>query len=158
MPRDPRKVNRPELTPDTKYKSVLVTKFINKVMLNGKKSLSTKLVYGALEAAEQKLEKPALDILEQAIKNVAPVVQVKSRRIGGATYQVPTEVKGDRKLHYAISWVRDAARKRTGTSFDKALALELIDAYNNVGTAVKKREDTHKMAEANKAFAHFARY
>lgn len=158
MPRDPKKVNRPEILPDGKYKSVLVSKFINKVMLDGKKTVATNLVYGALEVAEGKVGKPALEVLEQAIKNVAPVVQVKSRRIGGATYQVPMEVKGDRKLHYAIMWIRDAARNRSGMSFDKALAAELVDAYNNIGTAVKKREDTHKMAEANKAFAHFARY
>lgn len=158
MPRDPKKVKRAAILPDGKYRSVLVSKFINKVMLDGKKTIATNLVYGALEAAEQKIGKPAMEILDQAIKNVAPVVQVKSRRIGGATYQVPTEVKGDRKLHYAITWIRDAARKRSGVSFDKALATELMDAYNNIGTAVKKREDTHKMAEANKAFAHFARY
>lgn len=158
MPRDPKKVKRAEILPDSKYKSVLVSKIINKVMLHGKKTIATNLVYGALETAEQKLGKPAMEILEQAIKNVAPVVQVKSRRIGGATYQVPTEVKGDRKLHYAIMWIRDAARKRSGLSFDKAFATEIMDAYNNVGTAVKRREDTHKMAEANKAFAHFARY
>lgn len=158
MPRDPKKVKRAQLAPDLKYKSILVTKIINKIMLDGKKTVATNLVYGALAQAEAKLNKPALEVLEQAIKNVAPVVQVKSRRIGGATYQVPMEVKGDRKLHYAISWVRDAARKRSGMSFDKALAAEIMDAYNNIGTAVKKREDTHKMAEANKAFAHFARY
>jgi small subunit ribosomal protein S7 len=158
MPRDPRKVNKPRIAPDIKYKSVLVSKLVNKIMLNGKKTVAVNLVYGALEEAEQKVGKPALEVLEQAIKNVAPVIQVKSRRIGGATYQVPMEVKGDRRLHYALTWVRDAARNRSGMPFDKALATELIDAFNNVGTAVKKREDTHKMAEANKAFAHFARY
>lgn len=158
MPRDPKKVNRAALAPDAKYRSVLVTKIINKVMLSGKKTIATSLVYDALAQAEEKTGKPAMEVLDTAIKNVSPTVQVKSRRIGGATYQVPTEVRGDRKLHYAITWVRDAARKRSGMPFDKALALELIDAYNNVGTAIKKREDTHKMAEANKAFAHFARY
>jgi small subunit ribosomal protein S7 len=158
MPRDPKKVNRPEILPDSKYQSVLVAKFINKIMLNGKKTVAANLIYDALKEAETKLNKPAMELLDQAIKNVAPVVQVRSRRIGGATYQVPTEVKGDRKLHYALSWIRDAARGRKGMSYDRALAAELIDAYNNIGTAVKKREDTHKMAEANKAFAHFARY
>lgn len=158
MPRDPRKVAKRKIDPDAKYKSILVTKVINKIMLNGKKSLATNLVYRSLEQIEKETGKPALDVLEQAIKNVSPMVQVKSRRIGGATYQVPMEVKGNRRLHYALTWVRDAARSRTGVSYDKALAQELIDCYNNVGTAIKKREDTHKMAEANKAFAHFARY
>ncbi len=158
MPRDPRKVEKRILLPDAKYGSVIVAKFINKVMLDGKKSLAQKLVYDAMEASEKKVGKPALEIFETAIKNVSPVVQVKSRRIGGATYQVPLEVKGDRRLHYAFMWMRDAARNRKGMSFDKALAAELADAYNNVGIAMKKKEDTHRMAEANKAFAHFARY
>lgn len=158
MPRDPRKVAKRKLEPDVKYKSILVSKIINKVMLDGKKTIATNLVYNALEGIEKQTGKPAMEVLEQAIKNVSPVLQVKSRRIGGATYQVPMEVKGNRRLHYAIVWVRDAARKRNGMSYDAALAQELMDAYNNVGTAIKKREDTHKMAEANKAFAHFARY
>lgn len=158
MPRDPRKVEKRILLPDAKYGSVVVAKFINKVMLDGKKSLAQNLVYGAMEEAEKKLGKPGLEIFETAIKNVAPVVQVKSRRIGGATYQVPMEVKGDRRLHYAFMWVRDAARNRKGMDFSKALGLELVDAYNNIGIAMKKKEDTHRMAEANKAFAHFARY
>jgi small subunit ribosomal protein S7 len=158
MPRDPRKVEKRKLLPDAKYNSVLVAKFINKIMLDGKKSLAQRLVYGAIEEAGKKTGKDGLEVFETAVKNVSPVVQVKSRRIGGATYQVPMEVKGDRRLHYAFGWIRDAARGRSGMSFDKALATEFVDAYNNVGTAIKKREDTHKMAEANKAFAHFARY
>jgi len=158
MPRDPRKVEKRILKPDATYHSVLVAKFINKVMLDGKKSLAQKLVYLAIEEAGNKTQKPGLEVFETAIKNISPVVQVKSRRIGGATYQVPMEVKGDRRLHYAFMWLRDAARNRKGMSFDKALATEMVDAFNNVGTAIKKREDTHKMAEANKAFAHFARY
>ncbi len=158
MPRDPRKVEKRVLLPDTKHNSVVVAKFINKVMLHGKKSLAQKLVYDAIDIAATKVGKPGIEVFDTAIKNIAPVVQVKSRRIGGATYQVPMEVKGDRRLHYAFMWLRDAARGRKGMSFDKALATELVDAYNNVGTAVKKREDTHRMAEANKAFAHFARY
>ena len=158
MPRDPRKVANRKLDPDMKYKSILVAKFINKIMLNGKKTKATNLLYEAMEKIEKDTGKPALDVLDQAIKNISPMVQVKSRRIGGATYQVPMEVKGERRLHYAIIWIRDAARARKGVSFDKAFAQELIDAYNNVGTAIKRREDTHKMAEANKAFAHFARY
>lgn len=158
MPRDPRKVEKRNLQPDAKYQSVMVAKFINKVMLDGKKSLAEKLVYGAIEEVAAKTQKSGLEVFETAIKNVSPMVQVKSRRIGGATYQVPTEVKGERRLHYAFMWMRDAARKRKGMSFDKALAIEIVDAYNNVGVAIKRREDTHKMAEANKAFAHFARY
>lgn len=158
MPRDPRKVEKRKLQPDAKYHSILVAKFINKVMLDGKKSLARNLVYAAIEEAGNKTQKNGLEIFETAVKNVSPVIQVKSRRIGGATYQVPTEVKGDRRLHYAFMWLRDAARKRTGVSFDKALAIEIVDAYNGVGTAIKKREDVHKMAEANKAFAHFARF
>jgi small subunit ribosomal protein S7 len=158
MPRDPRKVTKRILKPDAQYHSILVAKFINKVMVSGKKSLAQKLVYEAISEAGNKTQKPGLEVFETAIKNVSPVVQVKSRRIGGATYQVPMEVKGDRRLHYAFMWLRDAARGRKGMSFDKALATEIVDAYNNVGTAIKRREDTHKMAEANKAFAHFARY
>lgn len=158
MPRDPRKVEKRVLKPDTKYHSVMVAKFINKVMLNGKKSLARALVYAAIEEAGNKAGKNPLEVFETAVKNVSPVVQVKSRRIGGATYQVPIEVKGERRFHYAFMWLRDAARARKGLSFDKALAIEIVDAYNNVGTAIKRREDTHKMAEANKAFAHFARY
>lgn len=158
MPRDPRKVANRKLEPDMKYKSILVAKFINKIMLDGKKALATNLVYGALDQIEKEVGKPALEVFDQAVKNVSPVLQVKSRRIGGANYQVPMEVKGQRRLHYAFVWIREAARKRSGVSYDKALALELLDAYKNTGTAIKKREDTHKMAEANKAFAHFARY
>jgi small subunit ribosomal protein S7 len=158
MPRDRRKVERRKIEPDLKYKSILVSKVINKIMLDGKKTLATNLMYDAMDTIEKETKKPALEVLEQAIKTVSPVIQVRSRRIGGATYQVPIEVKGERRLHYALTWIRDAARARKGMSFDKALAQEIIDAYNNVGTAVKKREDTHKMAEANKAFAHFARY
>jgi small subunit ribosomal protein S7 len=143
---------------DPKYNSILVARFINKIMLSGKKTKAQQLVYQSLENVGESLKKDPIEVFETAIKNVSPLLQVKSRRIGGATYQIPLEVKGDRKIHYAFSWIRDAARARKGKSFDKCLAEEIIDAYNNVGTAVKKKEDTHKMAEANKAFAHFARY
>ena len=158
MPRDTRKVQKREIKPDLKYKRILVSKIINKIMLNGKKTTATNLIYGALEIIERETKKPAIEVLEQAVKNVSPVLQVRSRRIGGATYQVPVAVRGNRRLHYALTWLRDAARARSGVSYDRAFAQEIIDAYNNVGTAVKRREDTHKMAEANKAFAHFARY
>lgn len=158
MPRKTTKSLKRTVDPDIKYNNVLVTKLINKVMRDGKKRLAEQLVYGAFEAAEAKLKQPALEVFEAAIKNVSPQVQVKARRIGGATYQVPMEVRGDRKIHLAMTWILTAARSKTGKSFDQLLADELMNAYNNTGDAVKKKEDTHRMAEANKAFAHFARY
>jgi len=158
MPRDPRKVKIRDAVRDAKYDSVLVSHFINKVMLNGKKSVATKLVYGAIEEAGKKLKMNGFEIFEQAMKNVTPTLEVKSKRIGGASYQVPIEVRGRRKMHLTIIWIRNAAKARTGKSFDKKLADELIDAYNKTGAAIKKKEDTHKMAEANRAFAHYARY
>ena len=158
MPRDKRKVEKRILEPDQRYGSILISRFINKIMLNGKKSLASKLVYGALDIVSEKTKKESLEVFEQALKNVTPILEVKSRRIGGATYQVPIEVKGRRKNHVAMSWLRDAAKARKGKSFDKALADEIIDAYNETGAAFKKKEDTHRMAEANRAFAHFARY
>ncbi len=158
MPRKKTKSFKRILEPDIKYGSVLVSKLINKVMTSGKKRLAESLVYGALETVEAKTKQPALEVFDAAIKNVSPQVQVKAKRIGGATYQVPIEVRGDRKVHLAMTWILEAARKKSGKSFDQKLAVELMDAYNNTGDAMKKREDTHKMAEANKAFAHFARY
>lgn len=158
MPRDPRKVAKRKIEPDVKYGSVLVSKFINKIMLNGKKSLAVKLVYKAMDQIQESLKTDPLEVFEQAVKNTSPQVQIKSRRIGGATYQVPIEVKGDRKIHYSLMWIRSAARAKKGKSYDRCLAEEIIDAFNNTGAAVKKKEETHKMAEANKAFAHFARY
>ena len=158
MPRKTTKSFKRTLEPDLKYNNLMVTKLINKVMRDGKKRLAESLVYGALETAETKSKQPALEIFEAAIKNVSPAVQVKAKRIGGATYQVPMEVRGDRKTHLAMTWILGAARTKPGKSFDLRLADELLNAYNNQGDAIKKREDTHKMAEANKAFAHFARY
>lgn len=158
MPRKKTKSFQREIAPDAKYQNVLVTKMINKIMRNGKKRLAEKLIYDALAEVEAKLKLSPVEVFETAIKNVAPAVQVKAKRIGGATYQVPMEVRGDRKIHLAMTWILTAARSKSGRSFDKLLATELMDAYNNTGDAVKKREDTHKMAEANKAFAHFARY
>lgn len=143
---------------DRVYDSVLVTKMINKVMLSGKKRLAENLVYGAIEQAAAKTKKDPMDVFEGAIKNASPQVQVRSKRIGGANYQVPMEVKGDRKVHYAMIWMLDSARNKKGKSFDKKLADELVAAYKNEGDAIKKKLDTHQMAEANKAFAHFARY
>jgi len=158
MPRKTTKSLKRTINPDIRYQNVLMAKFINKVMRDGKKRLAEQLVYDALALAEAKLNQPAVEIFETAIKNVSPQVQVRSRRVGGATYQVPMEVKGDRKIHLAMTWILDSARARTGTSFDKLLSEELMNAYNNTGEAIKKKDDTHRMAEANKAFAHFARY
>jgi small subunit ribosomal protein S7 len=158
MPRKKTASLKRNITPDLKHNSVLVHKMINKVMHDGKKRVAEKLVYAALEQAAVKAKVEPIEVFEGAIKNVSPNVQVKSRRVGGANYQVPMEVKPDRKIHYAMIWILDAARRKEGKSFDKLLANELLDAYNNQGDAVKKKLDTHQMAEANKAFAHFARY
>jgi len=158
MARDPRRTIKRKLQPDERFQSILVTKFINKLMKDGKKSVATKVFYGAMDIVAEKSKKEPFPVFEEALKNVCPTVQVKSRRVGGSNYQIPLEVKGDRKYHYGMIWLRDAARNRKGESFDKKLAKEIMDAANGVGAAVKKREETHKMAEANKAFAHFARY
>lgn len=158
MPRKKTKSLKRELPADIVYQNVMVTRMINKVMKDGKKRLAETLVYGALEEASQKAKKEPMEVFEMAIKNASPQVQVKSKRIGGANYQVPIEVRGDRKIHYAMLWILDAARNKSGKSFDHKLANELLDACNNTGEAIRKKEETHRMAEANKAFAHFARY
>lgn len=158
MPRKTTKSFKRDITPDISYQSVLVAKMINKIMRHGKKRLAERLIYNALTEIETKLKTPPLEVFETAIKNVSPQLQVRAKRVGGATYQVPMEVRGDRKIHLAMTWILEAARAKTGKSFDKLLAQELMDAYNNTGDAMKKKEDTHRMAEANKAFAHFARY
>ncbi|MBW6431710.1 30S ribosomal protein S7 [Patescibacteria group bacterium] len=158
MARDPRRTTKRIPAPDKKYNSVVVSKFINKIMLDGKKSVAEGLMYSALEIVAEKSKKDPLPVFEAALKNVSPTVQVKSRRVGGSNYQIPIEVKGDKRNHFGMVWLRDAARSRAGMSFDQALALEIIDAANSTGSAFKKKEDTHKMAEANKAFAHFARF
>lgn len=142
--------------PDLKYSSILVSKFINKIMLEGRKSAATKIVYGALEIAEKKVGKPAIEVLEQAAANAGPDLELKSRRIGGANYQVPIEVRPERKMTLAIRWIVDTVRSQKGKPAKEKLAEEFINAYNNTGGAVKKKLDTHRMADANKAFAHFA--
>jgi len=150
--------NRPErrvIEPDVRYNSVQVQTFINFVMKNGKKSLATSLVYDALTLAEERTKKNGLEIFEQAMKNVSPVMEVKPRRVGGATYQVPMEVPPDRRFALASRWILVAARSRSGKSFPENLAAELMDAANNTGSAIRKREETHKMAEANRAFSHY---
>lgn len=158
MPRKTTKSFKREITPDIQYQNVLVAKMINKIMRHGKKRLAESLMYGAMDEIKTKLKQEPLEVFEGAIKNVAPQVQVRAKRVGGATYQVPMEVKGDRRIHLAMTWILDGVRAKSGRSFDKLLAQELMDAFNNQGDAMKRKEDTHRMAEANRAFAHFARY
>lgn len=154
MPRR-REVPKRPVTPDPKFGSETVTKFINVVMRQGKKSAAEKIIYGALDVIAERGKKAPLDLFNQAIDNVRPLVEVKSRRVGGATYQVPVEISFERQESLALRWIVDAATSRKGTPMREALAAEIIDAYNNTGSVVKKKEDTHKMAEANKAFAHY---
>jgi small subunit ribosomal protein S7 len=158
MPRKVTKSLQRVLSPDRKYQSVLVQRLINKSILDGKKSIAERAVYDALEQAAKKLDsEDPLAVFEKALKNVSPNFEVKSRRVGGANYQIPFPVEGHRRLHYAFSWLVQSARARKGIPFSQRLALEIIDAHNEAGAAFKKKEDTHKMAEANRAFAHFAR-
>ena len=157
----PRKVTKSlvrPIQPDRLYNSQEVTRLINRVMLNGKKQLAERLVYTGMETAAKKLKVDnPLEVFEQAYKNIMPLVETRSRRVGGANYQIPFEVKGQRQNHLTTMWLVQAARARNGMPMADRLAAELVEAYNNQGSAVKKREDTHKMAEANRAFAHFAR-
>lgn len=143
------------ILPDPKYNSVLVSKFVNRMMWQGKRSITLRLVHGALEILQEKTEKEPLEVFTKALENVKPVVEVKSRRVGGATYQVPVEIRESRREALGMRWIINASRSRSGRGMSERLAAELIDAYNNTGTAFKKKEDTHKMAEANKAFAHY---
>jgi len=144
-----------EVTPDAKYNDVVVAKFMNSLMYDGKKSVAEEILYGAMSELENKIKKPALEVFKEALNNVKPLVEVRSRRVGGATYQVPTEVRPDRQQALAIRWIIGAARERSENTMEERLFNELQDAYNNRGTAIRKREDTHRMADANKAFAHF---
>ena len=147
-----------DIKPDRIYNSVQVQRLINRVMLNGKKQLAERLVYGGMQKAAKKLKVDnPIDVFEQAFKNIQPHLETRSRRVGGANYQIPFEVKGQRQNHLTTMWFVQAARARKGMSMEDRIAAELVDAYNGQGAAVKKREDTHKMAEANRAFAHFAR-
>lgn len=144
--------------PDRKYQSIMVQRLINKSMLDGKKLVAERAVYTALETAAKKLDSEnPLEVFEKALKNVSPNFEVKSRRVGGANYQIPFPVAGHRQHHYAFTWLVQAARAKSGMPYAQRLATEIVDAYNETGTAFKKKEDTHKMAEANRAFAHFAR-
>jgi len=151
-----RRSTKRETTPDRKYESALVGKFINTVMLDGKKTTAERAVYRTLEQVEKQTKKPALEVFEQAIKNVSPALEVKSRRIGGASYQVPREVRGDRKITLAFRWILQAARSKKGSSISQRLAEEIVLASKGEGVAIKKKSDTHRMAEANRAFAHFS--
>ena len=154
MPRKGPAPHRP-LVPDPVYNSPLVTQLINKILMRGKRQLAERIVYGALEGCREKTGTDPVVTLKRAMDNVKPTLEVRSRRVGGATYQVPVEVRPDRRTSLAMRWVIGAARRRAERSMSEKLAAELLDAANNRGTAVKKREDTHKMAEANKAFAHY---
>ncbi len=154
MPRRNRPPKR-EIAPDIKYNSVLVSQFINKLMQKGKKSTAQGIFYDALDLIEDRAKRPGLEVFEQAVRNATPILEVKPRRVGGATYQVPVEVRADRRLSLAIRWLVASARSRSGRSMAEKLAGELMDAANNTGATVKKREDTHRMAEANRAFAHY---
>jgi small subunit ribosomal protein S7 len=154
MPRKGPVPKRPIL-PDPKYNSKVLSRFINKVMLQGKKSVAERICYEALVLVEQKSGRDPMDVFTQALGNAMPLVEVRPRRVGGATYQVPMEVRPDRRQAMAMRWLIGYARQRPGHSMEEKLAAELMDAANNLGNAIKKREDTHKMAEANKAFAHY---
>ena len=158
MPRKKTKSLVRDIAPDRKYNSERVQRLINRIMLNGKKQLAERIVYEAMENAAKKLKhEDALEVLNKALDNVKPAVETRSRRVGGANYQIPFEVKGQRQSHLTLMWFVAATRARSGMPMADRLSLEIVDAFNRTGAAVKKREDTHKMAEANRAFAHFAR-
>lgn len=154
MPRR-REVPKREILPDPKFGSETLAKFVNIVMQSGKKSIAEKIVYGALDVVAERSSKDSLEMFEKALENVSPMVEVKSRRVGGATYQVPVEVRSARRVALAMRWLSDAARKRGEKSMGLRLAGEIVDAAESRGSAVKKREDVHRMAEANKAFSHY---
>jgi small subunit ribosomal protein S7 len=149
------RAERREVNPDPKYNDLVVSKFMNSIMKQGKKSVAERIVYGALDAMQRKAKSNPIQLFHQALENVMPAVEVRSRRVGGATYQVPVEVRSERRQALAIRWLIAAARSRNENTMQERLSGELLDAANNRGTAVKKREDTHKMAEANRAFSHY---
>jgi len=154
MPRRARADKR-VITPDAKYNSEDLARFINKILQDGKKSKAERIVYDALDIIEKETKKNPLDVFEQAIRNATPVIEVKPRRVGGATYQVPIDIRADRRLALAMRWLRDSAKSRKGRPMSERLAAELIEASKGQGATIKKREDTHRMAEANKAFVHY---
>lgn len=151
------KITKREITPDPKYDSAVIAKLINKIMQNGKRSVAQKIVYKAFDIVSEKTKQDALDVFDRAIKNASPDVEVKSRRVGGANYQVPVYVDADRKLTLAYRWIIEAAQSKKGKAMDQKLANELIDAAENQGAVIKKKQDVYRMAQANRAFAHFAR-
>ena len=146
-----------KIAPDGVYNDLVVSQFVNKVMKDGKKTTAQRIVYDAFDIIKEKTQKEPLEIFKAALENASPLLEVKPKRIGGATYQVPMEVRGERKLALATKWILDGARSKKGKPMAEKLAQELIDSVNNQGNAIKKKADTHRMAEANKAFAHFAR-
>ena len=150
-----RRAEKREIIPDPKFKDLVVSKFMNNLMVDGKKSVSEKIVYGAFDEIENKMKRPPLEVFHEALDNIKPSVEVRSRRVGGATYQVPVEVRPQRREALAIRWLIKASRDRNEKTMKDRLASELIEAVNTRGSAVKKKEDTHKMAEANKAFSHY---
>ena len=154
MPRRARADKR-VITPDAKYNSEDLARFINKILQDGKKSKAERIVYDTLDIIEKETKKNPLDVFEQAIRNATPVIEVKPRRVGGATYQVPIDIRADRRLALAMRWLRDSAKSRKGRPMSERLAAELIEASKGQGATIKKREDTHRMAEANKAFVHY---
>ena len=149
------KVQRREILPDPKYGSELVTRFVNKVMERGKKGTAERIVYDAFEIVEERMGRNALEVFQGALHNATPIIEVKPRRVGGATYQVPVQIEGQRRQSLAIRWLLTSARNRPGKTMSDKLANELLDAFNGTGATIKRREDTHRMAEANRAFSHF---
>ncbi len=154
MGRKNKSINRP-IAPDSKYNSPVISKFVTRMMIDGKKATCVRIVYEAMDILKAKTDKEPLEVFLKALDNVKPLVEVKSRRVGGATYQVPIEIRETRREALAMRWIINAARSKSGHGMGECLANELMDAFNNTGTAYKKKEDTHKMAEANKAFAHY---
>jgi small subunit ribosomal protein S7 len=154
MPRRQR-ISRRVLLPDARFNNRVVAKFINSLMRGGKKALAERIMYTALESVEGRTRRPGLEVFEQAMRNATPVIEVKPRRVGGATYQVPVEIRGDRRQALAIRWLINAARARSGRSMVEKLAAELLDAANNTGATIRRREEAHRMAEANKAYSHY---
>ena len=155
MSRRARSIKR-EIQPDPKYGNVLVSKFINHMMQRGKKTVARKIMYGAFDVIQAQTNKDPLRVFDSAMRNASPVLEIKAKRIGGANYQIPVEVRGGRREALAIRWIIEAAKSRKGQPMQKKLAQEFLDAANNTGSAIKKKQDTHRMAESNKAFAHYA--
>jgi small subunit ribosomal protein S7 len=156
MPRR-RTIAKRQTPPDSRYDSVIVQQLINKIMERGKKGVAERIVYSAMDIAAERLKRPQMEVLEQALRNVSPSIEVKPKRVGGATYQVPVEVKSDRRIALAMRWILNSARSRSGRPMHERLALEMVDAFNGTGSTIKRKDDVHKMAEANRAFAHYGR-